>query len=126
MKCATAPSTQVDNVKLYTGGTGFGTGILVNVADANPVHNSGATTGYDVADAAVTMASGGHTDVTTVTDLFTYTSGAARTVTISEAGSIINAIGETTNYIVLQMSVSNTASPGNLADATITFSYDEI
>lgn len=124
--CDTAPSTQVDNVKFYTDGGGFGTGITLNIADANPVKNSGASTGYDVADAAVTMASGGHTDVTTVTDAFTYTSGSPRTCTISEAGSIIDAIGETTNYIVLQLAVGTTASPGNLDDETLTFQYDEI
>lgn len=126
MKCTTAPSTQVDNVKFYTDGAGFGTGITLNIADACPLHSSTVTTGYDVADVNTTMASGGHTDVTTVTDAFTYTSGSPKTVSISESGSIINAINETTNYIVLQMAVGTTASPGNLTDETLTFQYDEI
>jgi len=122
--CATAPSTQVDNVKLYTDGGDFGTGITVNVGDGVQVKNSGADTGYDVSDADEIMTN--HTDVAAVTDLFSYTSGAPRTCTISEAGSIINAIGETTDYCVLQMVVGSTASPGNLTDETITFQYDEI
>ncbi len=122
--CATAPDTQVDNVKLYTDGGGFGTGITVNVGDGVQVKNSGADTGYDVSDANEIMTN--HTDVAAVTDLFSYTSGAPRTCTISEAGTIINAIGETTDYVVLQMVVGSTASPGNLADETITFQYDEI
>lgn len=126
LKCTTAPSTQVDNVKFYTDGAGFGTGIALKIADANPVKNSGASTGYDVADVNTTMASGGHTDVTTITDAFTYTSGSPRTCTISESGSIINAINETTNYIVLQMEVGTTASPGDLANETLTWQYDEI
>lgn len=122
--CATAPSTQVDNVKIYTDGGGFGTGITVNCGDGVQVKNSGADTGYDVSDTNEIMTN--HTDVAAVTDFFTYTSGAPRTCTISEAGTIINAIGETTDYIVLQMVVGSTASPGNLADETFTWQYDEI
>lgn len=122
--CATAPSTQVDNVKLYTDGGGFGTGITVKVGDGTQTKNSGSDAGYDVSDANEVITN--HTDVAAATDLFTYTSGSPRTVSISEAGAIINAIGETTNYCVLSMEVINTASPGNLADETITFQYDEI
>ncbi len=124
MYCATAPSTQCDNFKLYTDGGGFGTGITVNVGDGVQVKSSTADTGYDVSDADAVMTT--HTDVAAVTDLFSYTSGAPRTCTISEAGAIINAIGETTDYVVLQMAVIDTASPGNLTDETITFQYDEI
>ena len=124
MYCATAPSTQVDNVKFYTDGGGFGTGISVKVGDGVQVKNSGASTGYDVSDTNEVITN--HTDVAAATDVFSYTSGAPRTCTISEAGSIINAIGETTDYLVLSMEVINTASPGNLADETFTFQYDEI
>lgn len=124
LKCTTAPSTQVDNVKIYTDGGGFGTGITVKVGDELPVHNSGATTGYDVSDANEVITN--HTDITAATDFFTYTSGSPKSVTISEAGSIIDAIGETTNYVVLSMEVTSTASPGNLADETFTWQYDEI
>jgi len=124
LKCTTAPSTKVDNVKFYTDGSGFGTGITVNVGDGVQVHNSGATTGYDVSDANETMTN--HTDVSAVTDAFTYTSGSPRTCTISETDSQIDAIDETTDYLVLQMVVDNTASPGDLANETFTWQYDEI
>lgn len=124
LKCSTAPSTKVDNVKFYTDGGGFGTGITVNVGDGAQVHNSGATTGYDVSDANETMTN--HTDVAAVTDAFSFTSGAPRTCTISEATSQIDAIDETTDYLVLQMIVDNTASPGDLANETFTWQYDEI
>ena len=125
LKCATAPDTQVDNIKFYTDGAGFGTGITLNVADQFPVKNSGADTGYDVSDADAVMTT--HTDITSSTDAFTFTSGSPLSgPTISEAGSIINAIGETTNYLVLQAEVISTASPGNKPDETLTFQYDEI
>lgn len=123
--CDTAPDTQVDNIRFFTDGTGFGTGITVNVADQFPVHNAGATTGYDVSDTNQVMTN--HTDITTTTDAFTFTSGSPLSgPSISEAGSIINATSETTNYLVLQMEVISTASPGNLTDETMTFRYDEI
>lgn len=125
LKCDTAPDTQVDNFKFFTDGGGFRTGITVNVADEFPVHNSGATTGYDVSDTNEVMTN--HTDITGVTDAFTRTTGSPLSgPTISEAGSIINAIGETTNYLVLQMNVVDTASSGNLANETFNFRYDEI
>ena len=123
--CDTAPDTQVDNVRFFTDGGGFGTGITVNHGDEFPVHNSGATTGYDVSDANAVMTT--HTDITAVTDAFTRTTGSPLSgPSISEAGSVINATSETTNYLVLQMTVVDTASPGNLADETFTFRYDEI
>ena len=129
MKCATAPDTQVDNIKFYTDGSGFGTGITTNIGDELPVKNSGADTGYDVA-----TGTGGttgdvmtdHTDITAVTDAFTYTSGSSKTISISEAGNIIDSIGETTNYIVLQMAIGTTASSGDKSNETFTFQYDEI
>ncbi|MCH7561882.1 MAG: hypothetical protein IIC67_11065, partial [Thaumarchaeota archaeon] len=125
LKCSNAPDTQVDNIRFFTDGGGFGTGISVDVADEFPTHNSGATTGYDVSDANAVMTT--HTDITTVTDAFSFTSGSPLSgPSISEAGSIINATGETTDYLVLQMKVIDTASPGNLTDETFTFRYDEI
>jgi len=126
LKCTGAPSVQVDNVKLYTDGGGFGTGITVKVGDQFPVHNSGATTGYDVADTDDQAMAGGHTDISTSTDVFTYTSGSPLSLTISESGNIINATNETTNYFVLQMETTSSASPGDLANETFTLQYDEI
>jgi len=121
----TAPDTQVNNVKIYTDGVGFGTGITVQVGDETPTHNSGATTGYDPADTNDDPLVN-HVDITGVTDFFTFTSGSPKTVTISEAGAIINAIGETTDYLITQMEIINTASPGDLADETFTWEWDEI
>lgn len=121
----TAPGTQVDNIRLFTDAGGFGTGITVNVADQFPVKTALLDTGYDVSDANATMTT--HTDITTVTDVFTFTTGSPLSgITIGEAGAIINAIGETCHYVVLQMEVISTAAPGNLTDETFTWRYDEI
>lgn len=132
--------TQINNVQFYTDGTGFGTGITVNVGDQLPTKNSGSNAGYEVATGTVgtsgddmnstTNPTTGHTGITSVTDAFTYTSGSTFNPgdvnAISEAGNIIDATGESTNYWVFQMDVDNTASPGDLADETWTYQYDEI
>jgi len=123
--CDTAPDTQVDNIRFFTDGGGFGTGITVKVGDQFPLHSAAVETGYDVSDANEVMTN--HTDISASSDAFGFTTGAPLSgPTISEAGSIINATGETTNYLVLQMEVIDTASPGNLTDETFTFRYDEI
>ena len=68
----------------------------------------------------------GHTGVTAKTDIFTYTSGAPKSLTISEGSAQIDAINEETDYVLLQMTVTDTASPGTLSAETLTFQYDEI
>jgi len=129
--CDTAPDTQVDNVKFYTDGGGFGTGITLNVGDEFPAHKSTSNAGYEVATGTSgttgNEVTANHALVTGVTDAFTFTSGSPLSgPTISEDGSIINAIGESTNYLVLQLAVVSTATPGNKSDETCTFQYDEI
>jgi len=123
--CTTAPDTQVDNVQVYSDGTlGWGTGATVYVGDGTQTKNSGSSAGYDVADAQEVITN--HTHISAKTDLFSYTSGSTRAVSISESGSIINALNETTDYIVLSLEVASTASPGTKATETITWQYDEV
>lgn len=127
LKCTVAPNTQIDNIRFYTDGGGFGTGITLKVGLQFPVKNSGANTGYEVAGTADEELVASHVGITSSADAFGYTSGAPLTgPTISEAGSIINATNETTNYQLFQLEVASTASPGNLADETVTWVYDEI
>ena len=45
--------TQIDNVQFYTDGTGFGTGITVQIGNETPTKNSGSTAGYDQATGTV-------------------------------------------------------------------------
>lgn len=125
LKCVVAPQTQVDNVKIFTDGTGFGTGITVVVGDQTPTKNSGSNAGYDpsnVDDEVITN----HSGISSDTNFFTFTTVSPFSVSISESGSIIEEINETTNYVVLQMELLNTADPGDLANETITWEYDEI
>jgi len=123
LDCTTAPDTQVNNVKIYTDGTLGWTGSTVVVGDDTLTHNSGSDAGYDPGQALVMTT---HDTVTATTDLFSFTSGSSRTVTISEAGSIINATGEFTDYVCLGEELSTSGTEGTEATETITFQYDEI
>lgn len=128
--CDDPDGNSLDNLKTYADGeNNFGTGVDLQVALQFPVKNSGASTGYDVAagsgDTGEELTT--HTDVTTKASIFTYTSGSPLTgPTISEAGAVIDLATETSNYLVFQMDVASTASPGELpVDETITIQYDE-
>lgn len=130
--CDAAPSLQINNVQFYTDGTNsLGTGIGMVVGNETPTRNSGSTAAYikatGTAGTTGTEMTAFYTGITATTDVFTYNSGATKSISISEAGSIINAIGETTNYTVFQMTVATTASPTSATtNETGTLQYDEI
>ncbi len=129
LKCTTtAPDTQVDNVRFFTDAGDFGTGITVNVGTSFPTKNSGSNAGYEIADVEdQAMLTPGHGGVSAIADAFSFTTGAPLSgPSISETSSIIDATDEMTDYLVLQMEVISTASPGDLTNETFTFRYDEI
>lgn len=132
LECTTAPTTKVDNVKWYTDGSAFGTGVVLKVGDETPTKTSGSDAGYEVAtgtpgDTGDEMVAA-HAGLTgSVNAHSTYTSGSALSVTIGEGSSQIDDIGEMTHYVVLQLEVDgDTASPEVLSADTFTFQYDEI
>ena len=129
--CDAADTHTLNNLKFYADGTNnFGTGVDLEVGLQFPTKNSGASTGYELptltGDSGDEMVAG-HTIITTKASVFGYTSAAPLTgPSISEAGNVINAVGETSNYLVLQMDVASTAGPGELpVDETLTIQYDE-
>jgi len=129
--CDNADSHSLNNLKFYADGTNnFGTGVNLYVGLQFPTKTNALNTGYELptltGDSGDEMVAG-HTIITTSASVFDYTSAAPLTgPTISEAGGVIDAVGETSNYLVLQMNVANTASPGELpVDETLTIQYDE-
>jgi len=124
--CDDPDGNTIDNLRFYAdGANNFGTGVDLYVGLQFPTKTNASAAGYEVADAATEMVSG-HSGISSSASVFDYTSGSPLTVTIGEAGNVINAIGETSNYIVLQMNVASTASPGELpVDETLTIKYDE-
>ena len=128
--CAVAPNTQVNNLKIYTAGTDFGTGITTKIGNQFPTKNHSSSSGYEVATG--TVGTSGNDAVTagyltSYSNLFSFTSGSPLTgPSISEAGGNIVNVNDTSNYFVLQVIVGTTASPGVQTQKTITVQYDEI
>lgn len=117
----TGTYTEISNIKIYTDGGGFGTGIAVNIGDETLVAGSyeqATGTPGDTGDEVVAN----HTGITGVTDLFGYDLASPKDV---DAGPY-SAPPERTKHVVLQMDVINTASPGEKTPETITFQYDEV
>ena len=131
LKCdANADAHTINNVKIYSDGTnsmddgGGADSIDVNVGLQFPTKNSGSNAGYEVANNANEMVAE-HGGITTNASIFGYTSGAGLSVSISEAGNVINAANETTNYVILQCEIKSDASAGATTTETGTWSYDE-
>lgn len=123
-----APDTQVDNVRIHNDGGGFGTGITVQNGIQFPVKTLALDTGYEVSDTDDEIMTG-HAEITSSEDFFANhgSLGAALgPITIGEAGAIIDAVNETTHYVVIQMDTISTATPGAKAAETFTYAYDEI
>jgi len=122
LQCTTGPSVQCDNFKFYSDGAAMDTGTLIKIA-TNEVLNDGE---YDQADGTNEMVAN-HTGVTTSADVNNYTSGGSQlALTVVPGDNIIDAVSEETHYMVLQLEVASTASPGQMTSKTLTVQYDEI
>lgn len=98
--------TEITNVEMYSDGSnGLGTGVAAYAktvaAYATPAEAT-ATTGY--------------------TDVFTYTSGSPLTV----GAGPYTSTGDKGNYVVMILTVDNTATAGVTSSETITWAWDEI
>lgn len=130
LKCSVAPATMCNNFRWYTDGGGFGTGIALKVGLQFPVKTSSSDAGYEVATGDVGESGNemvaAHAGLSSSGDAFGYTSSSELTVSCGEASSQIDAIGETTNYLVLQAEVGPTAGAGSPSNETVTWKWDEI
>ena len=119
----------LSNVKFYTDGTNnFGTGVDVKVGLQFPTKTNASNAGYEVAAGTATSGEemvANHGGITSSASIFNYTAAAPLSISIGEAGNVMNAVGETTNYIVLQGEYANTASVGTTNQETGYLSYDE-
>lgn len=103
----TAPANSVSNFKAWSaqgGSGGAGTGLTINGAGAQSTYATPVSSASTVATSPIPT-----------------TQGAA---VAWDAGSY-TAVGNTTEYLVLQLQVDSTASQGNMGQVTISYSYDE-
>ncbi|MDO8302150.1 MAG: hypothetical protein Q7T18_02815 [Sedimentisphaerales bacterium] len=128
--CAANPSQYIHNVRFLTdSANGFGAGTSLKVGDQTPTRNHASTAGYVQATGTGNTGNaivGNHTNVTSVSDAFTKTEGSPLTVSVSETdGRIVN-IGDTSDYVILQLEVADNTSPGLIPTEMFTFGYDEV
>lgn len=126
--CTVAPDNDIDNIKIYTDGTLDGdnsdyTDCVVYVGDedialASYVQATGSGDSWDEIVAS-------HGGISAKTSLFSYTSGAPRTVAEEAAWSTPGSNEEITKGIVLQLDIGSSASGGSQGTETITWVYDE-
>lgn len=122
LKCTTGPVTSCNNFKYYSDGAGMDTGVLIKVG-TNAVAND---SDYNVADGADEMVAN-HSGVDASADVNGYTSGGSQlALGVVPGDDVIDDVDEETDYLVLQLNVSSTASAGNITSKTHTFQYDEI
>ena len=115
-----APDTSITNMQLYGDGAGFGTGITVNIGDQYPVTYVQATGTPGVTGTIMTTVYTGV--ITSVTNLFSYTSGSPLTLTMLKNSGT----GDYTNFICIQAYVGTTATKGAKSAENITLQYDEV
>jgi len=118
LHCTVVPANLINNLKWYSDGVSAGTGLTVNAAKAS----TGANAGYRQATSAVALNNTNHTglDVASPTDASTYTSGSPLSLTGSTSTAIV--FGD---FVVFQLAVTASASPGAMSARTYTWQWDE-
>ena len=116
-----APTGKIDNIRWHTDGTAnFGTGVdaVVNTATGY-VQATGSTgvTGTELNTSNYSTLSGAPVDA--------FSSYPNSTTNLAVGGSISAATGDFGNFVVYQISVDATASPGASNKETFTWLYDE-
>jgi len=122
LRCTGGTFTQCDNFQYYSDGAAMDTGTLIKVSTNEVLNDSG----YDQATGTDEMVAN-HTGVTSSADCNNYTSGGSKLAfSVVPGDDIIDTSGEETNYLVFQLEISSTASPGQMTSKTHTIQYDEI
>lgn len=113
-----APTGSITNIRWHTdGANNFGTGVGCNVAEATAYTQATGTTG-ETGNVLNTSNYGASLKATA--SAFTYDV----TTPLSIAGSV-SGTGDFGSFVVYQLTVGTTASPGTTAQETFTWLYDE-
>jgi hypothetical protein len=116
----TTPAAIINNIKWYTDGAGYGTGVACKVQTATAYTQA---TGTEGDSGSILNTTNYPTLAGATVDAFTETSASPLAV----AGSISNpSTGDFGDFVVLQLEVDSTASQGILTAETFSWRYDEI
>lgn len=108
-----APTGSITNIKWYTDGGGFGTGLTLKGIMTNTYAQATGTQGTS-GDLSSTVYTSG-------TDMFTYTSGSPLTVT----SNATTGTGRYSYYVASQLALATSVTAGTLTAETFTFRFDE-
>ena len=130
LKCTIAPDNAINNVQFFTDGTVYDApNVVLYIGDQTPVKSSTANTGYSIATgtpgATGDEVVANNADISTKTLASAFVVGSTKGISISESGGIIDAVGETTNYMIFQLDVLSTATAGNTGVEVLSLQYDE-
>lgn len=119
----TLPSGTINAIKWYTdGGNNFGTGVTATVAQAQSYVQATGTSGTS----GNQLTTAAHTgSISTPVDPFASYGGVASALSITGSITYGGATGQFGNYVVYQLAVASTASPGATNQETFTWLYDE-
>ena len=119
--------SRIGNIKFYTNGTNYGSGITINVGNETPVKDSGYVIANGIRGTTGNEMVASHGGISGKTEVFgNYTSGSPKTVSISESGSLMDSVNETSDYLIFQMDIDNTVTKADLSNKTWTIQYDEV
>ena len=119
--------SRISNIKFYTNGTNYGSGITINVGNETPAKDSGYVIANGTRGTTGDEMVASHGGISGKTEIFgNYTSGSPKSISISESGSLIDSVNETTDYLVFQMDIDNTVTKTDLSNKTWTIQYDEV
>lgn len=113
-----APTNGINNLKWYSDGTSFGTGLVCSGQTATSYVQATGTQGTT----GTQLTTGNHAGLTgSPVDVTTLTSGSPKSVT----GSIGAATGQFGDRFVYQLAVGTTAGVGTTTARTFTWQFDE-
>jgi hypothetical protein len=118
----TTPAGTINNIRWYTtGSNNFGTGVTATAAQSQSYVQATGTIGTT----GIQLTVGNHTgSLASPVDPFTVYPGSSTALAVT--GSLANpSTGQFGNYVVYQLAVATTASPGATGQNTFTWLYDE-
>lgn len=118
LQATAAPANGINNIKWYSDGTSFGTGLTCSGNQATGYTQATGTVGTT----GTVLSTGNYATLAAApVDVTTLTSGSPMSIT----GSIAATTGDFGNFFVYQLAVGTTANVGTVAARTFTFQYDE-
>lgn len=108
-----APATSITNIKWYTDGGGFGTGLTLKGIQTNTYAQATGTPGSGASVDATVYTAG--------TDMFTYTSASP----LSVSSNATTGTGRYSYYVASQLAMTTSVAATNLTPETFAFRFDE-